>query len=321
MIVEEIEKGEKSVSVEVEKEKGDEPIEKPHITMIVANVSDKGKYIDVDDDFSHSLTDLSTLSSLQAMKLATQTQIKASEDLLKCQSEDKEVISLATEVFEKILPSFSQDSGASPSRKLKKLLNVVNSNFLSLEKAIDQTVHKRFNEMRFQKKLKEVERDRVSLKTAMKSVEEELDEGKKIFKSCLFSQFTTDIDWKISDLEGKLVGISHSFAPQSVFPSTLEAQISELTDKIKGLNQDREEKLSRVGELRSLITPRMDTLLGAHQDALSALVKSVPSDLQSLEVHAFMYSSLISVLECFMRGWSQYLEFLKMTFSDIFKFI
>lgn len=167
MIEKEIAKVEKSVSAD---EKGDEPIKKPPITMIVANVFDKGKEIDVDDDFSHGLVDLSTLSPLQALKLATQAQIKGSEDLLKSQSEDKEVISLATKVLETLLPSFSQDSGASLFVKLKNLLNVVNSNFVSLEKAADENVQKKFNEMRLQNKLKDVERDRASLTTAMKSV-------------------------------------------------------------------------------------------------------------------------------------------------------
>lgn len=43
MIAEEIAKFEKSVSVEVEKEKSDEKIKKPLVTMTAVNVSDKGK--------------------------------------------------------------------------------------------------------------------------------------------------------------------------------------------------------------------------------------------------------------------------------------
>lgn len=99
MMAEEIAKVEKSVSTE---EKGDESTKKPLLTMTAVSITDKGKEIDVDDDFSHGLVDLSTLSTLQALKLATQAQIKASEDLLKSQSEDKEVISLATEVLENL---------------------------------------------------------------------------------------------------------------------------------------------------------------------------------------------------------------------------
>lgn len=195
MIVEEIAKVEKSVSVEVEKDKSDEPTEKPLVAMIVANVSNKGKHIDVEDDFSHGLVDLRTLSPIQALKLATQAQIKESKDLLKSQSKDKEVISFTIEVLEKLLPSFSQDSGASPSRKLKNMLSVVNTHFVSLEKATDESVQKIFNEMRLQNKLKEVERDGASLKAAIKSIEEALDEGGKIFKSCLaLPNFIAEID-------------------------------------------------------------------------------------------------------------------------------
>lgn len=112
--------------------------------------------------------------------------------------------------WKKLLPSFSQDSGASHSRKLKNMLNTINTHFVSLEKAVDESVHKRFNEMRLQNKLKEVERDRVSLKTSMKIVEETLNEGGKIFKSCLFlPKFTVEIDQQVRDLEGKLAGIGH----------------------------------------------------------------------------------------------------------------
>lgn len=80
MIAEEIAKVEKGVSA---KEKGDESIEKHQVTMTAGNITNKGKETIVDDDFSHGLVDLSTLSPLQALKLATQAQIKASEDRLK----------------------------------------------------------------------------------------------------------------------------------------------------------------------------------------------------------------------------------------------
>lgn len=79
--------------------------------------------------------------------------------------------------------------------------------------------------------------------------------------------------------------------------------------------------LSRVGELRSLITPQMDTLLEAQQDAVSALSKLVPSDLKGVEVHAYMFSALINVLDCFLRGWNGYVQSLKITYEDIFKFM
>lgn len=86
--------------------------------------------------------------------------------------------------------------------------------------------------------MKIVEGDKISLRTIVKSVEDALDEGGKIFKSCLFlSNFIADIDKKIRDPEGKLAGIGHSFAPHPVFPSSLEAQIMDLSAKTKALHK------------------------------------------------------------------------------------
>lgn len=87
----------------------------------------------------------------------------------------------------------------------------------------------------------------------------------------------------------------------------------DFTNKIKGLNKETEQVLRRVGELRSLITPRMDTLLGAQQDTVNALGKLVPSNLKGVEVHEYMFSALINVLDCFLRGWNGYLQSLKVT--------
>lgn len=107
--------------------------------MIIARVtiSDKGNSIATNDEFSHGPIDLSTLSPIQELKLATLAQIKASEDLLKSQLEDREVIFLATNVLEKNLPSFKKDPGDSSSVKLRNMSQVVDSHFLSLEKAVD----------------------------------------------------------------------------------------------------------------------------------------------------------------------------------------
>lgn len=170
--------------------------------------------------------------------------------------------------------------------------------------------------------MKTIEVDREVLKSIVKSVKDALDKDGKIFKSCPFlPKFTADIDKQIRDLEGKLVSIGHSFPPHLVFPSSLEDQIMDLTNKIKGLNKEKEKVLRRVGELRSLITPQMDTLLGAQQDAVSALGKPMPSDLKGVEVHAYMFSALIYVLDCFLRRWNEYLKSLKVTYANSFKFM
>ncbi|XP_059066395.1 uncharacterized protein LOC131857709 [Cryptomeria japonica] len=98
-------KGDTSASDE--KEKGEENVGEAPVTMSSSTVPDKGKRITAnEDDFSHGPIDLSTMSPIQELELVTLAQIKASEDLLKYQSEDKELISLATSVLEKNLPSF-----------------------------------------------------------------------------------------------------------------------------------------------------------------------------------------------------------------------
>lgn len=85
-----------------------------------------------------------------------------------------------------------------------------------------------------------IEGDRTILKSMVKTVDDALDEGGKIFNSCLFlPKFSTDTDKKIRDLEGQSTGIAQSFSLYLVFSSTLEAQIMDPTDKIKGLNKEK----------------------------------------------------------------------------------
>lgn len=57
---------------------------------------DKGKHIISDTYLTKGAIDLNSLSLIQALKLATLAQVKASEDLLKCHFEDKELIFMAT---------------------------------------------------------------------------------------------------------------------------------------------------------------------------------------------------------------------------------
>lgn len=54
-----------------------------------------------------------------------------------------------------------------------------------------------------------VEGDRTSLITAMKDIQDTLDEGGNIYKSCLIlPKFTINIDKKIKECEGRLANIS-----------------------------------------------------------------------------------------------------------------
>lgn len=147
-------------------------------------IADKGKQIATNsDDFGQGPIDLRSLSLIQALKLATLAQAKANGDLLKSHSKDKELIILVGDVLEKILPSFKLDT-SNPFDNLKSMLNVVGSHFESLEKASDTKVLNQFNDMRLKTFLKMIGDDRVTLVTPMKSIQDALDEGGWIYKSC-----------------------------------------------------------------------------------------------------------------------------------------
>ncbi|XP_059064936.1 uncharacterized protein LOC131856978 [Cryptomeria japonica] len=94
-----------------EKENGEKEVD--HALEIVARdtSADKGKQIATNsDDFGQGPIDLSSLSFIQAINLETLTQAKASEDLLESHSTNKDLISLAGYMLEKILPSFKPDT-------------------------------------------------------------------------------------------------------------------------------------------------------------------------------------------------------------------
>lgn len=82
--------GDIDASAGVEKGKWEEKVNEALVTMERATVSNKGKQIVANDDFSHGPIDLSSLSPIQALKLATLAQAKAHEDMLKSHSEDKD---------------------------------------------------------------------------------------------------------------------------------------------------------------------------------------------------------------------------------------
>lgn len=76
-----------------------------------------------------------------------------------------------------------------------------------------------------------------------------------------------------------------------------------------------------MGELKNLITPRLDSLLSSLQDAQNALNKSAPKDLWEAEMHAYLFSALISILENPKKGWDNHLQSLKNIFANIFNFL
>lgn len=200
------EKGVEGESAEVtDKEKGEE---KEHQALeIVARDTSvvKGKQVVVDlNDFGKGMIDLSPLSPIEALKLATLAQTKANEDSLKSHFADKELTSLVEDMLDKIMPYFKQNK-FDPSGKLKGLLSVVGSHFESLEKAVDIKVLNQFNAMRLKIFFKMIEDDRVTLVTIMNNIQDALYEGDRIYKSCLFfPKFTIDIEMKIRGREDQL---------------------------------------------------------------------------------------------------------------------
>lgn len=69
---------------------------------VARDTVDKGKQIISDTNFTKGPIDLNSLSLFQALKLATLAQAKASEDLLKYHSKDKELISMAQICWRKL---------------------------------------------------------------------------------------------------------------------------------------------------------------------------------------------------------------------------
>lgn len=92
-------------------------------------------------------------------------------------------------------------------------------------------------------------------------------------------------------------------------------------DKIKSLNKEKDIIFSRVGEVRSLITPHVDSLMISIQDANDALNKSVLIDRRGEEMHAYLFSGMINILESLNKAWDNHLLSLRKNFANIFKFL
>lgn len=146
------------------------------VTVARDTIADKGKQVITDsDNFSQGPIDLSSLSPIQEMKLATLAQAKANEDLLKFHTTDKELITLAGDVLEKFFPSFKLDITDTTFDNIRSMLNAIESHFVSLEKVADARVLTQFNAMRLNFFLKMIEGDRVSFITTMKRIQDALD--------------------------------------------------------------------------------------------------------------------------------------------------
>lgn len=56
-------------------------------------------------------------------------------------------------------------------------------------------------------------------------------------------------------------------------------------------------------------------------DCLKTMVQPVPSKLKDVEIYAYVFSVVITVLDNLKSGWDTHLGFLKTVFVDIFKYV
>lgn len=74
------------------------------------------------------------MSPAEKIMLIVVVQAQESQDLVKLESEDKNLILMSIDVLQKVGPNVHIDSNNNPSGKLLQLINNVNPGFESLEK-------------------------------------------------------------------------------------------------------------------------------------------------------------------------------------------
>lgn len=200
----------------------------------------KGKHVHVKDlEFIQGPINLASLSPIQELKLVALSQDKASEDLLKSHTNDSELLTLASGVLEKLMPSFQKDTSDTPFDQMKSLINSVDNHFESFEKSPEEKVCNEFNARRLQKLKRIIVDGRVTLDMCVKSMQDSLFEDGNIYKSCLtLPKFTQDIEKKSKEHEDQLAQMSQSFDLLSVSMSSYEDQVISLVEKIRSLSQE-----------------------------------------------------------------------------------
>lgn len=184
---------------------------------------------------------------------------------MKSHIEDSDLLTLASGVLQKIMPTYVKDTLDSPSRQLKNLINFVSTHFQSLEKSAEIKVWNEFDAKRFNELQKVIANDISLLETYVKSIQDALSKGGNVYKSYLsFSMFVVDIEKQIMQNEKLLIGISQPFDPLSVYVASQETQVISLFDKIKNLSHEEENIIDKVGELRRFITPKLDRSCSVH---------------------------------------------------------
>ena len=188
------------------------------------------------------------------MKVASFTQAKAREEILKSHIVESELLNLTSRILEKIMPTYVKDPSGSSSGELKKLINSVSTHFESLEKLALVKVQKEFDARKISKLKGLIANDKSLLATCVKNIQSALSEGGRIYKSCLsLSKLTEENEKKVKDHEKELAAISNAFDPLTVSVGEQEGQVISLLDKIKSLKCDNDKVVERGCELRGLI--------------------------------------------------------------------
>lgn len=122
--------------------------------------------------------------------------------------EDSEILSLVSDILEKLIPTFQKDTLNSPSGPPKSLINSVSTHFESLEKSVEIKDKNEFEAKRFRTLKKMIANDRILLDSCVKSIQDALSEGWNVYKSSLsFSHFFADVEKKIVENKKTLAGI------------------------------------------------------------------------------------------------------------------
>lgn len=101
-------------------------------------------------------------------------------DLLKSHIEDSELLTFASGLLEKLMPSFQEESLDTWSEKMKRLINSVDNNFQSFEKSAKEKAQNDFNARRIWTLKKVIIDYKVTLDTCAKGIQDALSEGGNI---------------------------------------------------------------------------------------------------------------------------------------------
>lgn len=126
-----------------------------------------------------------------------------------------------------------------------------------------------------------IESDKTQLDKELKLIDEALQEGGKMYKSCLiWTNFTTELDNKIDTYKSQLVHISQEYDPTVNLTRNVEGQILTLMGQIGNLEKEKNKMQRRAGELWNIVGPQLDTLVCHKMECLQNMTQEAPSCMQ-----------------------------------------